>query len=390
MIMKPPSKSKAQTTGAGSRAAFTLFELLTVLAILAILLGLTIPVMGRARKTARIANNTTLLREVAVGSQQFRLDNADASPSYFTAKELASTENQTRGFSPMQSILLNLMGGIVPSDATSSNDVNDPILEVGPTAARTVKARASAMRAGESRARGSKAGYINLPPANLRTPFGGDDDEYPPVGPSRIDPSLQASGVYAAHARLPEFVDDFGSPVLAWVEDERPSPQQDFAQAGTDSFALMDAGSGNDSNAPKGRFYVDSNRLYLHGDFYQESALSPRLGRANAYTAEQRRSALSAVTGSVAFPLGSQWLNGAPFSANAFAMARASRSNIVLHSAGPDQVWLLNSDRGGVLAGIKPNQAGVVDQNKAVQFPRDTRNPDPMSDFDDIIVGVGN
>lgn len=356
MIMKPPSKSKAQTTGAGSRTAFTLFELLTVLAILAILLGLTIPVMGRARKTARIANNTTLMREIAVGCQQFRLDNADASPSYFSARELGSSDNQTRGLSPMQSILLNLMGGIAASDSTDVNVLDN----VGPTAGRTIKVNPSKLVAGESSLRPGKGSYITLPGSNLKTFDATDNDEYPRSGAAG-----QIGGtVLANHLRIPDLIDDFGSPILAWIEDERIRPED-----ATAAYALENSGDSTAANAPKARFYYASNQLYLSGQFYLKSALSTN------YSLNQRLAAIGAVTGSPAFPSSNQLIG-------TFTQPRAARSNIILHSAGPDQIWMANDDKGGISARLSTGGA--------VQFPANTSNTDPMSDFDDIIVGVGN
>jgi len=338
--LQPFSKSGPRTT-AGARPAFTLFELLTVLVILALLLGLTIPVMGRARKTARLVNNQTLMREVAVACQQFRLDNADQSPSYFTARELGSQANLNRGFSPMQSLLLNLMGGIAPSDSTDAS----VLLNIGP-ADRFVRVDPSRLRAGESSLRPGKTGYLNLSGNNLKTMAVGDADEYPASGGLKVDPAIAGSPVFAVHSQIPELIDDFGNPILAWVEDERIRAEDTLVPYAS-----------NSSNDEKARFYYASNQMYLGALGNSKSALYPSVNL------DRRLAALGAVTGSPAFPA-SNTLVGL------FTMPRASRSSIVLHSAGPDGVWLATA--------------------AAVQFPAGSGGIDPMTDFDDIVVGVGN
>ena len=337
---------------AADAGGFTLFELLTVLAILSILLGLTIPVLGRARKTAKVVANQTLMREVAVGTQQFRLDNAEQSASYFTAKQLGSSENVLRGFSPMQSILLNLMGGVAASDSLAAS--NSVLTFVGPTSVGSISVNPTKLAAGESSLRPGKGAYLTIPGNNLKTLYSGDADDYPPGGGNQLVASPMGTA-YDNHSKVPELIDAFGTPILAWIEDERIRPE--------DSTALYAAQ--NSDGETTARFYYASNSMYLNSQKNYKSWLAS----ATTPNPDQRLAVLGMVTGSPAFAQSATQLAG-------FNMPRASRSGIILHSAGPDGVWVAKNSA---------STGGTVPQ-----FPSSSNGSDPMSEFDDTVVGVGN
>lgn len=63
-----------------ARRAFTLIELLTVIAIIAILAGILIPVVGRARESARTSQCTSNLRQIGMGMSLFAADNQGLLP----------------------------------------------------------------------------------------------------------------------------------------------------------------------------------------------------------------------------------------------------------------------------------------------------------------------
>lgn len=60
--------------------AFTLVELLTGLAVIAVLIGISVPVLSRARGTARAAACAAHLRTLLIATHQYQNENADLLP----------------------------------------------------------------------------------------------------------------------------------------------------------------------------------------------------------------------------------------------------------------------------------------------------------------------
>lgn len=77
-----------------ARRAFTLIELLTVIATIAILAGILIPVVGRVRESARTSQCTSNLRQIGMGMSLFAADNQGMLPPAAGTPSGESTEVQ--------------------------------------------------------------------------------------------------------------------------------------------------------------------------------------------------------------------------------------------------------------------------------------------------------
>ena len=76
MTHTQPSSKRVQPAGErGFRMAFTLIELLTVVAIIALLIGILVPSLGAARDKAKDVKTAALLKAISDGCEMFKNDN---------------------------------------------------------------------------------------------------------------------------------------------------------------------------------------------------------------------------------------------------------------------------------------------------------------------------
>jgi prepilin-type N-terminal cleavage/methylation domain-containing protein len=105
------------------RRAFTLIELLTVIAIVGILAAIIVPVVGRARMSASRATMTSNLRQIGISMGLFAADNRNALPGLYVAGTDAGGLNHSFALGTGQSAYANYSGtGTEPRTTLQSID----------------------------------------------------------------------------------------------------------------------------------------------------------------------------------------------------------------------------------------------------------------------------
>lgn len=351
--MTPPVATQSVTRTLSGRA-FSLIELLVVITIIAVVIAITVPALSGARELARKSATQGTINSLVQGAGQFTADNGRA-PGYFSADEMGNRGNETRGFSSMQNIMLDLIGGPIESGGSNPN-----VLKVGPTRAVEVDVDPALINVGDN-----AKGYYT-PSAKEYTTVAG-------------------TVAIADHQKLPEVLDAWGMPILAWVQNDIGSVMtdtstiSDFAQlystaTGDPARYYWVQNAGALTSTALGQRQIDQNTQSLLGggvmDMDRVNHLTALLGSPSSSVKSDRN--------------------------YASILPRVGRGSIVFQSAGPDRIYLSNKDKGyGSVGGeflfgrnLTPN-ANV----NAGQYPRKDGTQgsiDIVDGFDDVVNAAGN
>ena len=361
-----------------ARRGFSLIELLTVIAIIALLIAILLPVLGAVRSSGDKASTSSMLTGLNQAAASFELDNR-RQPGYFSADELGSTDNYAAGgpgLTQMENAMLDLAG----ADAITTTAPADPTnwIEVNPSANanRTIWVQTSLIGAGEG-------GYFTPDQASLA------------YMDAQQQPCTINSQSVGNNVGLPDLIDAFGQPILAWVENENAST----AVRSADEFASYD------SNTQTALYYWTANGSMLSspllGELQEDMTRAPVAGSAGSLIgsgvpAAQVDGVMAALLGHPGYPDEAMLASG-DYS-NIFPTR--PRGAFVAHSAGPDGIFLGAGDGGagrilgtGMLGGGNLNITyGVNFFNSASSGDRrlnDQQQPetiDFIDAFDDIVV----
>ncbi len=325
-----------------TRRAFTLVELLVVVAIIAILIGILLPVLSNVRKGARRATTLTLMNSVSSGISAFQTDNQRL-PGYFSPRQMGRADIADAGFTSMQNALVELMGGIdTDCPANANSNLGSPYINVG--------------------LRDPDEGNLSLC-INIAEMGGNTGSNYVSFGESGATGGGRALAPFVERAtdipkmasRMPTVIDPFGRPLVLWVPDA--------ANGASDGFADIEVGD----SYPRARFYWNANAGVLDSDTFDEISLLH-----SSVAADARIASIEAVTGHPTFP-------EFPVNVNNPRPAQA-RGEFVLHSAGADAVFLERDDN-------TLDRAGYIVEGQ--DLGNRPANVKLISDFDDIILGGG-
>lgn len=365
--------------------AFSLVEMLTVLAIIVIVLGILIPVLSKARNTARKTATLTLMDQLGKAVAQFQLDQGGKLPGYFSQKDMGDTENSTTyGFTNLENMLLDLVGGIVNA---SSGDLGDGdvshsaaaggprVIQVGPKtldAAKTTRVYLDIGKMGSptQTATGTLSrGYFKIDSKSFVSQASKEG--------SRLNMPASSTGAPGYFA-MPTIIDTFGQPILAWAANEAAGASSDFAA---------------ENSSKSARFYWASNAGFLRATALGkrgENQITDSIvsGGPGAGDTGARVNTIEAICGNPAFPA----VRARPIDP---FKPKSPRGPVVFHSAGPSGEYLGRDTRGAKLAGSATGM-GPTDATLFVPYrpagAANQPNPDLITNgaFDDIFLPAGN
>ncbi|MDX2148014.1 MAG: type II secretion system protein [Planctomycetota bacterium] len=334
------------TSVAMNRRAFSLVELLTVMIIIALVISILVPALGRVRNVSRNTSSQALLTSASQACAQFTVDK-QRQPGYFSPREMGSLDNATRGLTAMENVMLDLGGGIVGTGA------NRPANAPNAVAISPVNDTRRQVWVDVDEFTSSGKSYFKVPATSMLRDVGQVASE-------------------ASHRDLPDLVDAFGVPMLAWAVDAGASDPIDAF----DDFAKV-------SSAAQARIYWNSNAGFLSATAMgknknKNQATKSLIGEDNTSNIPTN---LAGYLGSPANPVDSSRGTN-PNNARDWLPATA-RGSLMFQYAGEDGIFLSKDDKGAKLStNANTLYYGLT---KTVLAGEDL-----ASRFDDILVNAGS
>jgi prepilin-type N-terminal cleavage/methylation domain-containing protein len=379
-----------------NRRAFTLVELLVVIAIIAVLIALLLPALAGISKAGKKNSTQNMMNAYTNAVASFSNDNGSRMPGYFSAYEMGARANENAGMSAMENVLLELGGSdvVLGSYQDYSGDINEAagIVSIAPYTNTDPGAVVV-----NTKLIGATGAYF-APDSNFLKVLNTDENQ-------------QVIGNGLGQGLMPDLVDAFGNPMLAWVQDSTARGSIDPENSDPDGFGQFASVSSDGSGDYAGPawFYLASNDCFLGnganniglGAVNQNafSALSTRRLNGGAgsapIAAEDRVRTLTALLASpsyYALESGETLETVEPHD----IYPSTPRGRMVIQSAGSDGYFLSTRDQGwGANADTEGGEYhlgfGFNFKNDSGRFTDDDGSYvtfDVVDDFDDLIQAV--
>jgi type II secretory pathway pseudopilin PulG len=346
-----------------ARRAFSITELLVVIFVIVLIIAITVPALSSARASAKRTETSQLLSTLAGGVAQFQLDE-NRQPGYFSVQDMGHSENATEGFSAMQNIMLEMLGGIVPDNTQDSAN----IVRVGPRSGNAAKVKVDLKQVNLIQPGGRKLYWASVG----AKAFERADNDGIPFDTGTVRRLGFTSGSTVGNHQIRELVDAFGAPILAWAADDSIRTPVNTI----DDFARIDS----DSQPIRSRYYWSSNAAFLAdgvqvGTQAKLQAEGPPTNIIHSLLSAQRAAVdrqrtLGGLLGNIGSPL----RPNDPTITN--ILPSAPVAGITFHAAGRDGYYLGKANPGAKQAG--PATDPILDYGKVL---RDKL----VEKFDDVV-----
>ncbi len=343
----------------GVRAiGFTLVEVLIVVTIIVILISILVPTLSGTRTAARSASTRSIMTDIGTAVQLFKAEK-DRQPGPYTPDQMGHPDNLTRGVTQMENAIVDLMGGRVPTGSPDPDGVLIKLTVIGNDPTQVVMVNPNLIGAPDG------PGYLSIG-RNVLSPVQGQYHGGNPQG--RVD-------------QMPDILDPFGSPVVLWTRN--------MVAGRNPEFSMVQAPTNRGLAIRRGWYYWAGNAGYLRSSSLgvnrvNQSRLSV-LGRPVVdgldlgYPIPSDTDLQISLGALLGHPNLSRPRAGDDF--GGLQEPTAPLSDVVLHSAGPDGVYLGNE-------ALRLRERAHL---RAV-YQREGQIPErslPIDRFDDLIVPAG-
>ncbi len=331
----------------GRRSAFSLVELLVVIAIIALLMAILLPALSGARQAGLKSGTQSMINALTNAASSFSNDHGSRMPGYFSSYEMGGQQNIESGMSAMENVMLELGGpdailGRMDDDGVPAPNPAQGIIAIAPFVGDAVRKPVIV----NINLIGSKGAYF-APDKNFIRTMDHEARQQAPQNPGNDGQELML-----------DVVDAFGNPLLAWVKDESSrgsiDPDVDDPDDVYRQFATLTS-DGTDADDGPAWFYLASNETFF-GDEAENvgdsganqralSALSPQDPQGAAIDGIDRIRTLTAMLASPSYYLleAGQTLEAVAF--DEIYPARA-RGRLIVQSAGVDGYYFSTNEKG--------------------------------------------